>query len=144
MNKFLAWLPASLMIIGLAVYKPVKEAMKANMVDKSVSISVFRNADYNADAYKSTLASVYVTVEKINTKGESSILWEKNFDAKEITKYPLKEKALEQNISVKNINEHKERIEVKYVLIYNSKGTELQMQDETVITGRKTNVDIRI
>lgn len=144
MNKYLAWLPASLLIIGLAVYKPVKEASKDHFVDKSVSISVFRNTDYNTQAYQSTSARVYVIIEKVSSKGKRSTVWEKSFEAKTLVQYPLKDKAIEQNVNIHNVNDKKEHLEVKYVLIYDSKGCELQMQDQTVITGSYGNVAIRI
>src|SRR5579885_3630898 len=108
MNKYLAWLPASLMIIGLAVYKPVKEAYKDNYVNKSVLISVFRTTEYNTDAYKSTSAQIHVIIEKVNTKGQHSIVWERNFEPKVLTQYPLKDEALEQKINISNINDKKE------------------------------------
>jgi len=54
-------------------------------------------------------------------------------DAKSLSKYPTAENALKQNVTVCNVNEKKEYLVVNYTLIYNSKGSELQMHDATVV-----------
>ena len=54
-------------------------------------------------------------------------------DAKSLSKYPTEENALKQNVTVHNVNEKKEYLVVDYTLIYNSKGSELQMHDATIV-----------
>lgn len=144
MNKFLAWLPA-LLVLGVVVYRPVKEATQPKLVNKNISFAVYKSSDYNSGAYNSTSAQVHITVEKINNKGQHTVVWDRTLDAKYLSQYPSVENALQQKITVHNVNEKKEKLVVYYTLIYNSKGSELQMQDGTVIrdsNNSKVNISI--
>ena len=144
MNKYLAWLPA-LMVLGTLMYKPVKEATKAKLVTQNISLAVYKNNDYTAKVYDNTSAHVHIIVEKVNSKGKRTIVWDKTIDAKALSEYPSVENAVKQNITVHNVNQKKEYLVVDYTLTYNSKGTELRMHDAEVVKDANSNkVDISI
>jgi len=144
MNKILAWLPA-LMALSVIAYKPVKEATESKLVNKNISFSVYKGSSYTSDAYNNASAKIHIVVEKVNTRGQHTIVWNKLMDAKELSKYPSIENALKQNITVHNVNQKKEHLVVDYTLIYNAKGGELQMHDATIIKDdNSSKIDISI
>ena len=143
MNKILAWLPA-LMVLGIITYKPVKEATQTDLVNKNISVAVYKSSDYTSSAYDNTSAQLHIIVEKVNTRGQHTIVWDKVMDAKELSAYPSIENAVKQNITVHNVNDKKEYLIVDYTLTYNSQGNELQMHDATIIKDSNSGkVDIR-
>jgi hypothetical protein len=133
------------MILGAVTYKPLKEATEPNLVNKNISFVVYKGSSYSSDAYNNTSAQLHIIVEKVNTRGQHTIVWDKIMDAKELSEYPSFENAVKQNITVHNVNEKKEYLVVDYTLTYNSKGNELHMHDATVVKdGNASKVDISI
>jgi hypothetical protein len=132
MNKYLAWLPAFI-ILAAVMYKPVKEATDAKPVNKNISFSVYKSNSYTSAVYNNTSAQVNIIVEKVNTEGQHTIIWDKKFEQKYLSKYPSIENALKQNITIQNLNGKKEYLVAHYILRYNSKGSELQMEHYTVM-----------
>jgi hypothetical protein len=144
MNKYLAWLPA-LIVLAAVVYKPVTEARKSAPESKDISLAIYKSSNYSSDIYDHTSAQVEITIEKVNSKGEHSVLWEKVLDAKSISYYPSFENALKQNITIHNLNGKKEYLVVNYTLTYNSKGSELRMHEGVIVKDKNsTQVDISI
>src|SRR6476620_7671426 len=144
MNKYLAWLPA-VMILGAVIYKPVKQATEPELVSKNISLAVYKGSSYTSGVYNNTSAQVHITVEKVNIKGQHTIVWDKTLDSKYLSQYPSAENALKQNITIPGVNEKKEYLVVYYTLTYNSKGSELQMQDGTIVKDSNSDkVDISI
>ena len=143
MNKYIAWLPA-LMILGTVIYQPVKKVNETKPVSKSISFSVYKGSKYTSGIYDNTSAQVQIVVEKVNNKGERTTVWDTTLDAKLLKQYPTAAQALSQRITVSNVNEKKEHLEVKYVLTYNSKGSELQMQDDMVVSEKSSKLNISI
>ena len=143
MKKHLLWLPVVAVVIGAAICKPVKEAREEKPVDKSISFAVYKGNNYASDVYNYTSAQVHITLEKVSGAKRTTV-WEKTFDAKLLKQYPSMENALSQKVTVSNVNDKKEHLEVKYVLIYNSKGSELQMQNDAVVSGGAEKLNISI
>ena len=144
MNKYLAWLPA-LLILGAVTYKSAKEATQPKLVTKNILFAVFKGGAYTSGVYNTTSAQVHLYIEKVNSKGQHTIVWDKMLDAKYLGQYPSIENALKQNVTVKNVNDKKEYLVVHYILTYNSKGSELLMHEGTVIKDSSTGkVDISI
>jgi len=144
MNKYLAWLPA-VMVLGAVMYRPVKEATETKTVNKNISFAVYKSNPYTSGVYNNTSAEVHIIVEKVNTGGQHTIVWDKKLDSKCLSQYPSVENALKQNITIHNVNQKKEYLIVYYTLTYNSKGSELQMQEGTIVKDNNTEkVDIKI
>jgi hypothetical protein len=133
------------MVLGIIAYKPVKEATQPNLVNRNISVAVFKGSDYTAGVYHHTSAQVHIIVEKVNTKGERTIVWDKVMDSISLSQYPSMESAIKQTVTVHNINEKKEYLVVDFTLTYNSEGNRLQMHDATVVKDDNSgNVDISI
>jgi len=132
MNKYLTCLPV-VMLLGGIMWASAKKATQSNLTNKDISFTVYKSCSYKSDAYRNSSAQVHIVIEKIDTYGQQTTVWEKTMDAKSLSKYPTAENALKQNVTVCNVNEKKEYLVVNYTLIYNSKGSELQMHDATVV-----------
>jgi hypothetical protein len=144
MYKLLTWLPA-VMVLGAVMYKPVKQATETKTVNKNLSFAVYKSNPYTSGVYDNTSAEVHIIVEKVNTSGKHTIVWDKKLDSKSVSEYPSVENALKQNITVHNVNQKKEHLVVYYTLTYNSKGSELQMWESTIVRDNNSEkVDIKI
>jgi len=144
MNKYLAWLPA-LMALAAVIYKPVTEARKSTPESKDISFAIYKSSNYSSNIYDNTSAQVEITVEKVNSKGKHSVIWQKVLDAKSLNYYPSFENALKQNITIHNLNGGKEYLIVNYTLTYNSKGSELRMHEGVIVKDQNSaKVDISI
>jgi len=128
-----------------AIYKPVKEATETKTVNKNLSFAVYNSNAYTSAAYNNTSAEVHITVEKVSTSGKHTIVWDKKLDSKSLSQYPSLKNALEQNVTIPNVNQKKEYLAVHYTLTYNSKGSELQMWESTIVKENNSEkVEIKI
>src|SRR4051794_17693210 len=144
MYKCLTWLPA-VMVLGAVMYKAVKEATEIKTVNKNVSFTVYKGNPYTSGVYNNTSAEVHIIVERVNENGKHTIVWDKKLDSKSLRQYPSIENALKQNITVHNVNQKKEYLAVYYTLTYNSKGSELQMWESTIVKDNNSEkVEIKI
>lgn len=144
-NLIIAGFIAAGVVLGLVAYKPLKQAFTENPVEKSINFSVYRANNYTSDAYSQTSAQVHIIVEKVS-KHSRTIVWEKTLDAQLLKQYPTADKAMAQKITIPGVLDKKEHLEVKYVLIYDSKGSQLEMQDGTVVSAgvKSEKLDIGI
>ena len=110
----------------------------AKPVEKNISFALYKGNDYNADVYNNTSATVHIVIEKISSKGRTTV-WEKTFDAQTLKQYPSLQQAIAQTVKVPNVFDSKEHLEVSYTLTYNSKGSELQMQNGIMVNGNGTD-----
>jgi hypothetical protein len=143
MNKYLAWLPV-LIIAGGSLYMPVKQVHEEKYVNKNISFAVYKNDSYASEVYDNTSAQVHIIIEKAG-KNRSTVICDTTLTSKMLKDYPSIKKAQYQKIIIPAINIGQEHLEIKYILTYNSKGSELQMQDKTVVSNDgTTQVDISI
>jgi len=142
MNKILAWLP--LLIIAIA-YKPIQQATKPRLVNDIISFAVYKGSSYNSPVYSETSAQLEIIIEKVNAKGQHTIVWDKKYDSLSVSLYPSQENAFMQKVTVNNITRKKEFLVVHYILHYNSKGSEMNLHEATVVKDDNTaNVAISI
>lgn len=133
MKKHLLWITFAASLGFAATQQQVKEVFApAKPVDKNISFAVFKGSNYTSAIYNSTYARVHITVEKVNGKCRTKV-WEKTLDAKQLSQYPSAQNALTQKVTVTNVFDKKEHLEVTYTLTYDSKGSELQMQGDTIV-----------
>jgi len=139
MKKHLLWLSVVVVVAVAAMNKQVKEVIApAKPVEQSVSLAVYKESNYASDIYSNTSAKVHVVIEKVSAK-ERKKVWEKTFDAQVLKNYPSLQEAMAQTVNISNVFDSKEHLEVTYTLTYNSKGTELQMQNDIVVKGSSNN-----
>ncbi|MEP6846042.1 MAG: hypothetical protein ABI861_08560 [Panacibacter sp.] len=137
MKKYIMGFAVILLITGTAFYKPIKEKMQDKPVDKNISFTIYKGANYTSKAYDCTYVQVHINVEKIRGN-KHTLVWEKTFDEKELKQYPSLADAITQQINVPGVVEKKEHLQIKYVLTYNSRGTELQMQGASIVADSAT------
>lgn len=141
MNKHFTWLPV-LMLLGNIFSIPVKKAGKAPVVNRSISFAVYKSDAYTSEIYNNTFAQVKIVVEKVSNKG-ISVVWDTALNSM-LKDYATIEKPQYKKIMIP-VNACTEHLEVKYTLIYNSKGNELQMEYETPASDKgETKLDINI
>ena len=132
-NLIISASAAAVLLISAIAYKPVTQAFTDTPVQKSIDLAVYSANNYSSAAYNQTSAQVHIIVEKVS-KHSRTIVWEKTMDARLLKQYPTADKAISQKIIVPGVHDRKEHLEVKYFLIYNSKGSQLEMQDGTVVS----------
>lgn len=135
MKKHLLWLSVVVVVAIAAMNKQVRDAITpAKPVEKSISFALYKEGNYAAEIYSNTSAKVHITIEKVSGKSRRTV-WEKTFDAQSLKQYPSLQEAMAQTVKVPNVFDAKEHLEVSYTLTYNSKGSELQMQNGIVVKG---------
>ncbi|MBG9377289.1 hypothetical protein I5907_13690 [Panacibacter sp. DH6] len=132
MKKRSIGLAVVLLIGASAFYEPLKQTIQEKPVEQNISLSIYKGANYNAKVYDCTYAQVQVFIQKVNGNNRT-IVWQKTFDEQLLKQYPSVENAIREEVRISGIKERKEHLEVVYVLVYNSKGAELQMQGGSVI-----------
>ncbi len=142
MKKYLIWLPVVVVVMGAAMYQPVKEAMTEKPFDKNISFAVYKGNTYASEIYNSTSAKLHITIEKVSGR-KRTIVWSKTFDAKLLKQYPSLEHALFQTVTVPKVIGN-DRLEITYTLTYNSNGSELQMQNGTIVSGKMKSNKLEI
>jgi hypothetical protein len=136
MKKFRFLIPIIIFGAAYIMSNPIKDLITpAKPVEKNISFALYKGSEYTSDVYNSTSATVHITIEKVSAKGRS-IVWEKTFDAQMLKQYPSMQEAIAQTVKIPNVFDAKEHLEVAYTLIYNSNGSELQMQNEVVVKGK--------
>jgi len=144
MKNYLLWLPLVWFGFGAAIYTTAKgTTAPEKTVNKNISFAVYKGNNYASEAYNNTSATLHIVITKVRGSNHS-IVWEKTFDAKLLKQYPSLENALTQNVTVPDVLDKKEHLEVTYTLTYNSNGNELQMQSGTVVYGNYDKLDISI
>jgi hypothetical protein len=131
MKKYSLWLVVVLLVLGLAGYKATKEALKERPVEKSVSFTIYKGFDYTSHVYDCTFAQIHISVEKVRGNKRTTV-WDTTFDAKLLKQYPSIGKALTENITIPQIVDKKEHLDINYIITYNSKGSELKMRGGTM------------
>ncbi len=134
MKKQLIWLPVVIAAVLLTAWnKPLREMMTPEKaVSKNISFAVYKAGDYNSNIYADASARLQVTIVKVRGS-KRSIVWQKSYDAKLLNQYPSLQNAIAQNVVINNVVDSKEKLEVVYTLTYDSKGSQLQLQDGTTI-----------
>jgi hypothetical protein len=115
-----------------------KNDKPANAVNKNINVEVYKNASYISPAYKNAFATLKVTVVRVNGK-ERDIVWQQTYKPTELKDYPSVDRPMTQKISIPNVNDKKERLEIYYQVTYNSQGSILNLLNTKVIEkGQKT------
>ncbi|HWB24332.1 MAG TPA: hypothetical protein VG738_02580 [Chitinophagaceae bacterium] len=135
MRTQLKWLPVVIAAVMLGAWnKPLREMMTPEKtVTKNVSLAVYRADNYNASVYAGASASLQVSIVKVRGN-ERTVVWQKAYDARLLRDYPMLQNAMAQNITVKNVVDSKDKLEVVYTLTYDAKGSQLQLQNGTIIS----------
>ena len=98
----------------------------------SLYFSLYKGSNYASKVYRSSSAEIYIAVEKVRSTTRT-VVWDTTLDARLLSKYPSLKKAMSKKITIPNVIENKEHLEMNYILIYNSNGSILKMQSSNFI-----------
>ena len=134
MKKNLLWLALVLFVSGIVIasYKPIKDKLTEIPVERTISFELYKGSNYASKVYKCSSAEIYITVEKVRNATRTKV-WDTTLDAKLLDEYPFAGKAPTQKVTIHNLIENKEHLEMNYVLKYNSNGSVLQIQSRSFI-----------
>ena len=100
MKTYLAWLPASLIVIAGAVISPVQQIFVGKRtVSKTVELSIYKGNDYSAAVYHNSYAQLHIVVEKVSGQTRTKV-WDTTIDAKQLRDFPTESAAKSQSITV--------------------------------------------
>jgi len=119
------------LLVGSGLFV-AKHVSSAEPVNKDINVEVYKNASYISPAYSDTYASLEVTVVRVHGN-QRDTAWQHTFAPKQLSEYPESDKPLVQKISIPNVNDRKEKLEIYYRLTYNTKGSVLDFLNTTMI-----------
>lgn len=141
-KRLLGWIIVlGLPLIGIAAFKTVKESFLTVRTNKNLSFKLYKTSNYAARVYDSTAAQIEITVEKVNGRNREKV-WDTTFGPCLLKKYPSIEKAISKRITVPNVIENREQLELSYVIVYNTRGNILQVQNGPYILNDEDELNI--
>ncbi|HRH59236.1 MAG TPA: hypothetical protein PL045_01635 [Chitinophagaceae bacterium] len=100
---------------------------------KNISLEVYKSNDYSSAIYKDATAKICITITKVS-HGSRIIVWNKTFDALQLKQYPSLADALLQKVSINNVFDNKEHLEVLCTISYNSNGGLLEIHNGVLLS----------
>ena len=101
-------------------------------VSKDINVEVYKNASYISPAYNNTTAALQVTVVRVRGDKRDTA-FQHTFQPKELKDYPASDRPIVQKITIPNVNDKKEKLEIYYQLTYDSQGSILNFLNTTTI-----------
>ena len=117
---------------AIAAYEPIMSVLRDKPVEKTILFSLYKAGNYSSRVYKGSSAEIYIAVEKVRSTTRT-VVWDTTLDARLLRNYPSAKNAMSKKIIIPDVIENKERLEMHYILTYNSKGSILKMQSDDFI-----------
>jgi hypothetical protein len=131
MKKILI-IATAIILSGSTYFLSSKKMYAEQPVNKDINVEVYKTASYISPAYANTFATLEVTVVRV--KGiKKDTAFQHTFQPKELKDFPGSDKPLVQKITIPNVNDSKEKLEIFYKLTYNSDGSVLNFLNTTTI-----------
>jgi hypothetical protein len=121
----------TLVISGLGFFY-YKQFPKEVPVSKNINVEVYKTTSYVAPVYENSTAQLEVTVVRVRNNKKDTV-WQHSFKPTELKDYPGSDKPMLQKITIPNVNDRKEKLEVYYKVTYDSKGSILNYWNITTI-----------
>lgn len=99
---------------------------------KNVSLEVYKSNDYSSAIYKNATARVCITITKVSSKSRT-IVWNKTFDAIELAQYPSLNEAVMEKVSINNVFDEKEHLEIRSTVSYYANGSVLEIKEGVLL-----------
>lgn len=122
----------ALSLVSVIGYFVTKNVTKTTPVNKSINVEVYKTASYLSPAYANSTATLEVTVIRVKNN-KRDIIWQHTFQPTELKNFPEANKPITQKISIPNVNDKKETLEVYYKVVYNSEGSIINSWNYTII-----------
>jgi len=129
----------SLLLVAMffAVILLKKEIVKKNTTEQNttenISLTMYKSAEYTQPVYSDGSAQVHVTIEKVNSAGEGTVVWDKIFDPKYLSQYSSAGRASKEDVAITGIHKKSEYLVVKYKVNYTSGGGQLQIENGLIV-----------
>ncbi len=140
-TKLIITVTAAAMLVVSSSFFVVKHSEKP--VTKNINVEIYKTASYVAPVYADTYATLRVSIVKINGKKRDTA-WQHEFAPMQLKDFPASDKPLVQTITIPNVNDKKEKVEVLYELNYNTKGSELNFSDGKILGKGKQSDKLNI
>ena len=114
------------------VYAFIGVTTPGTAVNKNINVEVYKTASYVAPAYANATATLEVTVVRVKGNKRDTA-FRHTFQPKQLKDYPESDKPMIQKITIPNVNDKKEKLEVYYKLTYNAAGSILNFLNTSVI-----------
>jgi len=121
----------TLLIAGLG-FLYYKQSPKEVSVIKNIDVEVYKTSSYVSPAYANATAQLEVTVVRIRNNKKDTV-WQHSFQPTELKNFPESNNPLLQKITIPNVNDRKEKLEIYYKVTYDSKGSILNYWNITTI-----------
>ena len=132
MNTKLIIAATALSLLSATGFFFAKKVNSTTSVSKNIDLEVYKTASYVSPAYANATASLEVIVVKVKNNQRDTI-YQHSFQPTELKNFPASDKPMTQKISIPNVNDKKERLEVYYKVTYDSKGSVLNFLNYTTI-----------
>ena len=130
-TKLIITITSAILVLTSGGFFGTKHLTKKT-VDKNINVQVYKTASYVSPAYANTFATLEVTVVRVSGNKKDTA-FQHTFQPKELKDYPASDKPLMQKITIPNVNDNKEKLEIFYRLTYNTRGSELNFSEGTII-----------
>ena len=138
MKKKLNIITASI-LLGVLAFSFTQHKTFSNLVNKDINVEVYKAASYVSQAYAHAYVSLEVIVLRIRGNKRDTA-WQHTFQPKGLKEYPSFNKPMVQKITIPNVNNCKEKLEICYKLTYDSQGSILKFLN-TAIIGKGQQTD---
>ena len=132
MKKRLIIIAAALIFLSGSGFFYAQQTTAEKPISKSIDVQVYKTASYVSPAYANTTATLEVTVVRVKN-GKRDTAWQHSFQPTELKDYPTSDKPLTQKITIPNVNDKKETLEVYYKVSYNTQGSILNSWNATLV-----------
>lgn len=137
MKKKLIIIATTLILISGSLLLTKKNSAQTP-VTKDINVEVYKTSSYISPAYANTFATLEVTVVRVSGNKKDTA-FQHTFQPKELKDYPASDKPMIQTITVPNVNDRTEKLEIYYKLTYDSKGSVLNfLNTATIGKGQQT------
>ncbi len=145
MKRTLIICTAALITTVCSLFYFIKDAAPVQPVNKSISVEVYKSASYVSPVYSNATAALEVTIIRVKNDMKDTV-WQHSFEPTALKNFPEADKPITQRISISNVNDCKEALEIHYKIVYNSLGSILNYRNYTTIgQGQQSGkLDIKI
>jgi len=132
MKKKLVVIATALVLVSGSGFFFAKHVPDSASVSKNINVEVYKTASYISPAYNNATAALQVTVVRVRGDKRDTA-FQHTFQPKELKDYPASDRPIVQKITIPNVNDKKEKLEIYYQLTYDSQGSILNFLNTTTI-----------
>jgi hypothetical protein len=131
-KKLIIITATALVLLGSSYLFLAQQDASSAPVNKDINVEVYKTASYVSPAYANTFATLEVTVVRVKGNKRDTA-WQHTFEPTQLKDFPASDKPMVQKITIPNVNDGKEKLEIYYRLSYDSKGSILNFLNTTII-----------